>query len=587
MRFKTTLILIVLLAVVVYLVYRFGDDTTPAPQAPERLFPGVTFSSVDRIELAMYVGQKAVLERKSGRWKMVEPYQDEAQFEMIQQLLFALEENVKVELPMQGADVDLVAKKLNPPTRWIEFRHAGGTNRLNVGALDPLGSEVFVTIDEGRTLYRTGRNLHNFLEKNPFDLRDERLFRTDPLLVDQIIIERAGTVVMRAEENRGQWKILEPIKDDADSGKVHNLVNNLTRLDVGRIVSQSATDEEIAECGLTRDTLRVVLKSDVLEWAVIMAPRSIGPSAALFCMREGGDQILTLKRSDFNRLKFDLEHYRSTTILPPVRENVTSIAVQRGEEQWLLLKKADKYFQIDVPFKAPADHIVDGDVTPVSLYLSRLFSMQSKAFVADDAADLAPFGLDEPEWLLYIRWKRGVTHKKIELRISAERAGFRNVVVKDKPRFIYSIKADDIDFIAEDPIFLRDKRIFNQDINKVMKAVFCLGEKSITIERPRPGKYFEGDRDNKFQELMHELKRETVVSFEADRSAEDDPRFQAVWGSVTYFVNEVGTGLREIKVDFGQKTSDGYYGRSSDMTRGIFLLKKDFFGRFTREFEGL
>ncbi len=587
MRFKTTLFLIVLLAVIVFLVHKFGDDTTPLLKPPEPLFPGVAFSSVDRIELGLYGGLEAVLERRAGRWKVIEPFEDEAQRELVEQLLRAIEENIKVELPMQDGQVDLVAKQLKPPTRWIEIRHAGGRNRINVGALDPLGSEVFVTLDDKDTLFRTGRNLHNFLETNPNEFRDERLFRADPRLVDQVVIERAGAVVMRAEKNRGQWKILEPILDDADSSRIYGLVNNLARLDVGRIVVQSATDEQIAECWLTSDTLRVVLKSDVLEWGVIMAPQSIGPAGSLFCMREGGDQILTLKRGDYSRLEFNLEHYRSTIILPKERENVTSIAVLRGDEQWLLLRRDDKYFYIDVPFKAPADHIVDGDATPVSLYLSRLFSLQASAFVADDVKDLAPYGLDEPEWMLYIRWKRGQTHKKIELRISAAQDGLRHVMVKDKPTFVYAIKADNIGFIAEDPIFLRDKRIFNHDINKIMKASFALGERSITIERPAPGKYFEGDRDNKFQELMHELKREIVVAFEIGESGGDDPRFATVWGSVIYLVNEVGTGPREIKIEFGQETLEGYYGRSSDMARGVFVLKKNFFSRYAGEFEGL
>jgi len=86
---------------------------------------------------------------------------------------------------------------------------------------------------------------------------------------------------------------------------------------------------------------------------------------------------------------------------------------------------------------------------------------------------------------------------------------------------------------------------------------------------------------------MHELKREIVVAFEAGQSDADDTRFATVWGSVTYVVNEVGTGRREIRIEFGRETDEGYYGRSSGMTRGVFLLKKDFFSRYAAEFEGM
>mgnify|MGYP000585583602 CR=1 FL=1 len=52
MRFRTTLILIILLAVIVLVIQQIGDREEPAPAGPEPLLPGVNFGSVDRIECA-------------------------------------------------------------------------------------------------------------------------------------------------------------------------------------------------------------------------------------------------------------------------------------------------------------------------------------------------------------------------------------------------------------------------------------------------------------------------------------------------------------------------------------------------------
>lgn len=591
MRFRTTLILIILLAVIVLVIQQIGDQEKPAPTGPEPLLPGVNFGSVDRIECAMYMGNKAVLERQaSGRWKVVEPYEDEADAAMVQNILTVLSENARVEVPLQeGATADLESKELDSPSRYIEIRGAGGTSRVNIGIRDPLGTDAFVTVGDSPVLYRTGANLLNLMEFNPETFRDTRLFRIDPQVVDRLILESDDAVVMQAQRRYGIWKITEPVKDDADSGRVQSLVFSLTRMKVEKIYAQDATPEILEECGFNVGRQVVTLQSGSVARTVILAPREFAPGGGIFCRRAESNTILVARRTEVSRLAMDLDAYRSRDLMPQVREKLKQVTVSRqGAVHLALIRAEGKYFHITEPFKAPADNLLDDASTTVSDYLSGIFSLQAEEIVhgidlAGPAA-AAESGLDAPQWSIVVRELRG---QKVELALGREENGLVFARRSDKPRFVYTVKKEDLNFLDTHPLELRDRRPFVQDIGAVTKAEFTLGDRAFTIERAGKNEPFENDPDTRFQEFLHVMKRELVVRYVPEPSMPDDPRFADAWGAMRITVEEPGRGANTITYEFGGETDDGWWGKSSAIPTGVFILAMDFRARYAKVFEGL
>jgi|GEM_PF-2743472 len=592
MRFKTTLILILVLVAVVLLIQYTGDEGDVQPAGPDPLFPGVNFNSVDRIEMEMYMGQKAVLERNtiSGRWWILEPFSDQANQGLVETILATLEENIRVEVAPSLDGVDLTSKGLHPAQRAIVLHDSRGTHRLNVGLRDPLGTDVFVTLEGYDALYRTGANVINLLEKNPPDLRDDRLFRIDPLIVDAVEISGPEGLLISAARKRSDWRIVAPLEDEANNSTVQNLITRLCRLKVNKIFLESPSEEELEAFGFSGGTFRIVLRSGNVERAVIFAPQELGPSGSLYCTRKTDDAILIIDRTEFTRLNTNLDTYRSKQLVPAVREDLHSLAILRGAETWLVLAK-DRgiYFSIKAPFEAPADHIPDGDWTPVSFFLSQLLSLQADDFVSTSATadDMPALGLDVPAWRVQIRWKRGGSVRSMELAIGGGGGDFVNAVRSDKPRFVYSMRADLLEFLEKDPLLLRDRRVFYEDLINVNKADFMLGSRTFTIARAGSGGAFQDDPNNRFQVFLNELTKELVLRYEPGASKPDDPRFAAVWGAVRYHVDEPGRTAREIFVELGTENLDGYFGRSNEIDRGTFVVEKELFEKFNRLFEGI
>ncbi len=624
MRFKTTIILVVLLVGIVLLIRYSGDEPAETERADEPLLPGVLFGTVDRIELTMSFDRKAVLERgEFGSWNIVEPYRDAVRKEVVEQIISVLAQNLREEAAPLLEGVDLKTKGLDPPAGSIKVRDARGEHLIDIGIRDPLQAQVFVVVDGVNKLFRTGSNVLNVLERmNPSDLRDKRLFRIDPNIVDQIVVEGPGKVVIHAERKFGQWKIVKPIEDEADSGRVQNLVSRLAALEIVSVFALHAGEEAKRECGFGPQAggfgqgaggfgpqaggagvLRVVLKSGGASKCVVFVLGTPGPAGSYFCMREGENDILTTDRSSFGRIPFELNLYRSKVLIPRVREDVTEVSVKKGEEIWLVLSKdKGRFFSIKEPFEAPADNVLDGTTTTVSDYLGKIFSIRANDFVAEEAENPAQYGLNEPLWSVGIEWLRGNRPRSFAVAFSlkeedraendeggqALRPGtFLYAARSDKPGFVYSVKAEEIAFLETDPLLLRDKRFFYQDLLYIQRALFTLGDKSFAIVRSVPGKYFEDDPNSRFQEFLNLLKDERVVRYELGPSVTEAPGFDTVVGSIRFIVAEPGQKPREIVVEFGEEGPDGVRARSSDLDRGVFVLKKELLGKYEQLFQGL
>jgi len=594
-RFKTTLVLILILAGIWLAIQMSEDEEAPPPEPPRSfLFPGLFFNGLQRIELCMNVGRKAVLERdESGRWMVLEPYADVAREDRLNQLFGIIHQNLRKRVSSEGEQVDLESKGLAVPARSIVLHDGKKVHRVNIGVKDAMGSEVFVTFDDEDVLYTTGANIWNFLDMNPEDLRDKRLFRIDPLIVNSVRIEGPDGVIVDGVRKLRQWEIVAPVKDDGESSGFLSLINRLCRFKVGSILPLGEDPEtEKEEYGFNEGWYRFTLRSGPLAESVVVAPKVLGPQGAVFCMRDGEETVLTINRLRFAKVALDLESYRSRTLFPEVREDVKGVTVRRKGKTWLSLRKdKGQYFSMNDPFEALADNVEDGDITPVSLFITTVFSLRASDFVTHEADDLEEFGLKEPEWEVEVRWRPDprAREKNVKVAFSDPAHGYRMVCRRDKPRFVYSIKADDLRFLYDDPLLLRDRRIFYQKIEYVTGARFVLGEKECMIRRNSSG-VFEDDPDQRFQAFLHDLKRVMVTRYEVYEGGikpEPDPRFDAPLGSVHWIVDEPGRQPREIVAEFGSGIVNGFHGRTSDMDRGLFILETDFIESFKKLFGGL
>ena len=595
MRIATTLILALLLAGVAVLIYFKGGTADPPVESEQALFPGFVPESVDRIELSMFLGYKAVLEKRaSGRWVMTTPVEDEVKSHEVREILEMLSTNRRTLVPLDRSVWDLAGKNLEPAEHYITFRDDSGLHTLYVGSRDAFNSETYVMVEGEDLLFRTGSNIRNILELNPQNLRDDRMFRIDPLLVSELLISKGTGVIMHAAKRGGRWEILEPIRDEGAG--IQSLVSRLTSLKLSSHQFQGEVTEEIkARYGLmTEDTIRITLKGGPVSKTVVLGSKGLGPAGDFLCLRDQDQAIVSVSAPKMKQIPLELNRYRSRVFQRPLREMVDHVKIWLdGDLTFELRRMTDsKYFEIVHPFRAPADNVSDGNETPIYTFLTKLDGIKIEDFVTDQAEDLTEYGLAEPVVRAEFVWREGGMVKRAEMRFGNDAGdGLVYAARREKHviRSVCKVKRKEIEPFFRHPLSLRDRRVFPQDVAAVAAATFTLRDRSFRIARDE-NDFFVGDPNSRFQVFLNEMTRTQVTRFIPEPVRLEDPRFETIHGSVSIEFKE-GEGLRRnVLAEWGERcTGDepGRYGRISSHTSGIFILGDEFLREFEGLFEGL
>jgi hypothetical protein len=592
MRLLTTIILALLLGVVILLIAYYGEETKPVVEEESPLFPGLVTSSVDRIEFTLNMGRETVLKKEKGsQWRMEKPFDDDVRLEMVNKILEGLQENRRTALPLSPEEWDLPAKGLDPPSHYLRFHDGTGDHTLLLGSRDPFKSELFVMIEGDDTLYRTGSNLLNLAELNPEDLRDERIFKISPFLVTHLWLEGPKGMIMHAVKRATSWEIREPIRVRSN-GQVQNLINRLTRLQIQTRQTRGEVTDEIREvCGFNGPLYKITLQGGPIVRQAVIEAQGLGPNADHLCTRDGEEPIYSIALQAWNEIPKKLATYRSREILHPVREDLQTLKIWQGDLLTLELQRMvnAKFFEIRAPFKAAADNVSDGNQTPIYYFLTQVDGIRIQDFVSDQVADLKPYDLDPPALEIEVMWREAGVLKTARIGFSKPtESDLVHATRLDKAgeKSVYTVKAKEVEPLMQDAVYLRDRRIFPQDIGAVQAVTFSLGNKNYTIRRDE-SRYFADDPQSRFQVFLNEMAREQVVRYEAGAWQKEDSRFQRITASVEMEIQPEGESPITVLAEVGEKIDDCWYGRISSLETGIFLLEDDFMKEYEKLFEDL
>src|SRR5947208_4887450 len=342
--------------------------------------------------------------------------------------------------------------------------------------------------------------------------------------LEGIVIQNGDDRIELKKENL-KWRIEAPFKDQADSGAVQNLINDLD----GWQKFDSIPKSEIAknqglldEYGLSKGKLKLKLLGKD-------APPEItfGNDAALqgkMYVRAGdnGDVVIAAQsvRNDIAKKPEDFRDKKLTdlTTAQVMRTLVKTVA---GEME--LEKKVDQW-EIVKPLRAR------GNDQKINDLLAQITTAQIQQFVAEDRGDLRPYGLAEPRGsitLFAIDDKTGQTlqiggvpekeKEQVYVRFTTRSAG-------------YTLPKKIEELLALKPADLRDRHLVRIDTNILDR---------ITIEAPGKGKTVLARKDESWtiasrnnqpanssevNRLLDLMKAEQVTKF-VDDVASDLPKY--------------------------------------------------------------
>ncbi|HTL28222.1 MAG TPA: DUF4340 domain-containing protein [Tepidisphaeraceae bacterium] len=243
MNFKTTIVLIVILAIVGVLVWvNTGEPPAPkeAPEQPKLL--GVTSTDIQKIRITPTSGPSIALARGTGtQWRMTEPTTapaDEFTAQAVADALANLQSRATID--PQGADA--AATGLEQPAFRVEADTKDGkTIKLEVGNHSGAGDGLYVRKDGDAKAQIVPADLFEQINKEPSAFRSTQLMETKTPEVKAVEIARpAGNISLKKEGNG--WTIASPTTMPADETEVSDLLFAVTGLRAAEFVSDKAAD---------------------------------------------------------------------------------------------------------------------------------------------------------------------------------------------------------------------------------------------------------------------------------------------------------------------------------------------------------
>ncbi|MGB7156768.1 MAG: DUF4340 domain-containing protein [Tepidisphaeraceae bacterium] len=276
MNFKTTLVLIVLLAVAAIALFFTRDkgvdtgSTDATAAGGEKNLIDVSSDKVTQVTVTPSTGDKFELEKIGTEWRLTEPVSAPAESLEVDSLLRAVAD-ARSRGALKEADAGSGATGLQTPAYRVDLTADGKTHTINVGAKTAVGGSVYVSVGDGKAVHIVPVALADQIEKPFSDYRKTQMVDVASTDVKQIAITQDGKT-LRAERHGEDWQIVEPTKMPAEKTAIDDLIFAATGLRAVEFVSESAADAPKYQLNTPKLTVTLSTQAPATQPATTTAP---------------------------------------------------------------------------------------------------------------------------------------------------------------------------------------------------------------------------------------------------------------------------------------------------------------------------
>jgi len=255
MNFKTTIVLLVLLAAVGgyvgFSVLGHDKKAETATTAGNGKLLNLDSADVTKVTLTQSDGSKIALEKSGAQWRLVEPMAAPAESFGADDLVRQL-----TDLKSRGqvAADQTAAVGLDHPSYVVELTAKDGkTRKISLPAKPNIGDTFDVLVDD-RTKpdVVVASSLFDQLDKPAASYRSKKLIDITSDQIKQVVITHKGTI--RLEKEAGDWKIVEPKMMPGDSSAISSLLSAIADLNASDFIQNPSA---AASYGLAKPSMTV------------------------------------------------------------------------------------------------------------------------------------------------------------------------------------------------------------------------------------------------------------------------------------------------------------------------------------------
>ncbi len=455
-----------------------------------------------------------------GRWRMLAPLQGAADVGVIERIIGELallpREEVATPAQMKLRELTLDSYGLEKPDVAITVRSgASAPVTLLVGAPAPFPSSVFVKRTDEEVVVTTRTNILAALPAQAGDFRDRRLLEGDAASVVRFELERRSSAFVQLVQENGEWRLMQPVVDRADTPRFQALLRDLLAAEVREVMSDEHADP--VAYGLGPDSVEAVL---TLWLAGEPAPTRVefgrlsGPAGDRLCARIGGaGSILAVDTNVLSLLTFRVQDLRDRMRLRFQPDAIRGFSLEAGERRMAAAREGVLVWRLTEPLQAR------GDVERVRSFLMQLPSLATSGFDEAPAPETPPL-VQVCLWTGAVAAAGAPVAPDYRLRVLAAAEGDR-YRADTGTGGVFFLEGEAVRQVlgAEpfwDPLRFHDREMLALSTGAVKRVVLMRGEVEQAAERDDKGRWLTHDGRQVNAEAVEGLLR-TVTALRAVR----------------------------------------------------------------------
>jgi len=390
--------------------------------------------------------------------------------------------------------------------------------------------------------------------------------------IDGIVIQNGDDKIdMRRHDNK--WRLEIPIKDQADSSLINNLLFDLEGWQKDATISAreiEADKSKLNEYGLNKPRLRLKLIGQDAPPEILFG-KDAALEGKMYVRFENSKEAFLAGQSVKKDIEKKPEDFRDRKLTDLTTAQVSRVVPKTPAGEMELQKKGD-HWEILKPLRARGDDQKVGDL------IAQVTTARIQQFVADDRGDLHPYGLAEPRGSITLFSQDDKQGQMLQIGGVPEKEKEQVYVRFASRGFVYTLSKKIEEILNTRPNDVRDRHLVRID-TKILDR--------ITIEAPGKGKTVLARKDENWtiasrnrapansgevQRLIDTLQNEQVTKFVEDVASDlpkyglDKPQLQLRFSSFAS-ENTAETKAGEqplVTVAFGKIDGDNVYARLGD-----------------------
>ncbi len=296
--------------------------------------------------------------------------------------------------------------------------------------------------------------------------------------VTRLEVSRPATGTTLAIQKSGNdWVLRKPIETPADPSTVDGFVSALKSAKIERTF-EKVTPKDLDKYGLASPRAIVKLEAGKEKRSLKVGSDDFTGNQ-VYIQLEGKPDVYLTSDYLYNSLDKQLKDWRSRKALAFDRNAAQVVEIIRPADT-IRLKKQEEKWILESPIQDT------GDEATVSGVLSALEFAEAQKFVAEEAADLAAYGLDKPEVTVRIREQGKDSWRTLQI---GKKEGDQYLARSLDRTPVFTLQSDVRDKLVQPAAEFRDKSVVDVPQDQVAEISFRRGQTEVVVKQQPDGKW--------------------------------------------------------------------------------------------------